>query len=75
MKIYLVYSIDCSDDYPQLISGHKSEQNAKKKVESLTRAELERVANCSDWVSTGIGSMPELPYECTYTHVAIDLED
>ncbi|PPB12950.1 hypothetical protein [Brevibacillus laterosporus] len=75
MKNYLVYSIHCSDDYPKLISAHKSEQNAKKKVESLTTAELERVSNCSDCVSTGVGSMPEPPHECIYTHVAIDLED
>ncbi|MCG7317623.1 hypothetical protein MHL86_10305 [Brevibacillus laterosporus] len=25
--------------------------------------------------STGVGSMPEPPHECIYTHVAIDLED
>ncbi|MGG0793721.1 hypothetical protein ABE137_06915 [Brevibacillus laterosporus] len=75
MKIYLVYSIESFDGCTELISAHKDEQNAKGKVDSLRRAELERVLNCSGWLSTGVGSMPELPHECIYTYVAIDLEE
>ncbi|AYB37639.1 hypothetical protein [Brevibacillus laterosporus] len=75
MKIYLVYSIESFDGYTQLISAHKNEQNAKKQVESLTSAELERVENYNSWVDMEDGSIPDLPHDCIYTYVALDLVD